>query len=107
MDWLPKQPDSGLFPRQIPMCEVDSKWLEQHLGLVKQFVGATTGRIDLGLAQVAKQYWTPTRTRAHSLGALSEDTLRRAPGNSVPIRARPPARLNCFITTVWLCVGQR
>jgi len=32
--WLLAHPDSGLYPRQLPLAGMDSKWLEPRLGLV-------------------------------------------------------------------------
>ncbi|GAA3076591.1 MULTISPECIES: Wadjet anti-phage system protein JetD domain-containing protein [Actinomycetes] len=47
--WLLAHPDSGLFPRQIPVRGVHSKWLESHRRLVLPLASSVTGRTDLGL----------------------------------------------------------
>jgi hypothetical protein len=49
--WLEAHPGSGLYPRQLPVRGVDSKWLDRHRVLVAGLVGALTGLPDLGLAK--------------------------------------------------------
>ncbi|MGQ7786195.1 Wadjet anti-phage system protein JetD domain-containing protein [Nesterenkonia sp. K-15-9-6] len=49
LTWLVANPDAGLFPRQIPVRGVHSKWLESHRRLVLPLVSSVTGRADLGL----------------------------------------------------------
>lgn len=34
LDWLKANPGSGLYPRQIPLAGLDTKWLEAHRGRV-------------------------------------------------------------------------
>jgi len=38
--WFDKHPQSGLFPRQLPIVGLDSKWLESRKGLIGELVGA-------------------------------------------------------------------
>jgi hypothetical protein len=40
LSWILANPNSGLYPRQIPVAGVDSKWLESHKGLVCELVSA-------------------------------------------------------------------
>lgn len=41
--WLHEHPQSGLFPRQLPIGGLDSKWLETRQGLIAELVGALRG----------------------------------------------------------------
>lgn len=34
LDWLEKNPSSGLAPRQLPVAGLDTKWLEKRVGVV-------------------------------------------------------------------------
>lgn len=45
LSWLEKHPQSNLFPRQLPVPGIDSKWLEARYGLITEFMGAI-GRVD-------------------------------------------------------------
>lgn len=36
--WLDEHPQSGLFPRQLPIAGLDSKWLESRKGLIADLV---------------------------------------------------------------------
>lgn len=40
LKWLCANPASGLYPRQIPVTGIDSKWLESHKGLVSDLIAA-------------------------------------------------------------------
>jgi len=40
LDWLNRHPDSNLYPRQIPVAGLDSKWLESRKGLVGELSAA-------------------------------------------------------------------
>ena len=42
--WIEKHPASSLYPRQLPVSGLDSKWLERRKGLVAELVGAVQGR---------------------------------------------------------------
>ncbi len=41
--WIEKNPASGLYPRQLPVSGLDSKWLEQRKGLLADLVGTLRG----------------------------------------------------------------
>jgi hypothetical protein len=43
LSWICANPCSGLYPRQIPVASVDSKWLESHKGLICELVSAIQG----------------------------------------------------------------
>jgi len=43
LSWICANPNSGLYPRQIPVAGIDSKWLESHKGLVCELVSAIHG----------------------------------------------------------------
>ncbi len=43
LSWICANPCSGLYPRQIPVAGVDSKWLEFHKGLICDLVLAIRG----------------------------------------------------------------
>ncbi len=43
LSWICANPNSGLYPRQIPVVGIDSKWLESHKGLVCELVSAIHG----------------------------------------------------------------
>jgi len=42
--WIEKHPASNLYPRQLPVSGLDSKWLEQRKGLLADLVDAVRGR---------------------------------------------------------------
>ena len=41
--WIEKNPVSNLYPRQLPVSGLDSKWLEKRKGLLADLVGAVQG----------------------------------------------------------------
>jgi hypothetical protein len=41
--WITAHPDSGLYPRQIPIAGIDSKWIETRKGLLSELVAAVSG----------------------------------------------------------------
>ncbi len=43
LDWLNYNPQSNLYPRQLPISGLDSKWLESRRGLVTDLVTAMQG----------------------------------------------------------------
>lgn len=42
--WIEKHPASNLYPRQLPVSGLDSKWLEKRKGLLADLVDAVQGR---------------------------------------------------------------
>jgi len=49
--WFIENPNSGLYPRQVPIRGIDTKWIERHQRLLKILVGGVTGSDNLGLAK--------------------------------------------------------
>jgi hypothetical protein len=43
--WISAHPDSGLYPRQIPLGGIDSKWIETRKGLLSELVAAVSGAV--------------------------------------------------------------
>lgn len=41
--WIEKNPASNLYPRQLPVSGLDSKWLEKRKGLLADLVGSVRG----------------------------------------------------------------
>ncbi|MFJ2620452.1 Wadjet anti-phage system protein JetD domain-containing protein [Glutamicibacter sp. NPDC087344] len=56
LHWLQQHPGSKLYPRQLPVEGIDSKWLERHLSVIKALHVALGGAEDLGLASAPKHY---------------------------------------------------
>ncbi|MGO3760535.1 MAG: DUF3322 domain-containing protein [Glutamicibacter arilaitensis] len=80
--WLAAHPDSGLYPRQLPVQGIDSKWLERHADIVRTLHVATGGDPGLGLLAPAKLYrvrFLDPRLAPAGMGELmaSPDTLSR------------------------------
>ena len=46
LSWICANPNSRLYPRQIPVAGIDSKWLESHKGLVCELVSVIQGTAD-------------------------------------------------------------
>lgn len=42
--WIEGNPKSNLYPRQLPVSSLDSKWLEKRKGLLADFVDAVQGK---------------------------------------------------------------
>lgn len=47
--WLLQNPNPGIYPRQMPIRGVDSKWLEKNASIVEPLYSAATGSASLGL----------------------------------------------------------
>lgn len=43
LDWINLNPNSGLYPRQLPVNGIDSKWLDSRKGIVSELVAALQG----------------------------------------------------------------
>lgn len=44
--WVSTNPNSGLYPRQLPIAGLDSKWLDGKRGLLSDLVSAILGDVD-------------------------------------------------------------
>jgi hypothetical protein len=51
LKWLERNPNSGLFIRQLPVRGVDTKWVTKNRQLVERLFAAITGLESLGLAR--------------------------------------------------------
>jgi len=49
LSWICANPNTGLYPRQIPVAGIDSKWLESHKGLISELVSAIQGTGEQGI----------------------------------------------------------
>lgn len=48
LDWLEKNPCSGLAPRQLPVVGLDTKWMEKRTGLITDFLRSVRDDDTLG-----------------------------------------------------------
>lgn len=51
LKWLDRNPNSGLYIRQLPVRGVDTKWVTKNRQLVERLFAAITGLESLGLAR--------------------------------------------------------
>jgi hypothetical protein len=47
LKWLVDNPDSGFYPRQLPIAGLDTKWLEKHQKIITSLAAYLLGRSDL------------------------------------------------------------
>lgn len=97
--WLVLYPHSSLYPRQVPIIGLDSKWLEQRLTLVSMMLAAINGEADsadpyamCGLKR------PPTTIRVRAL----DPALRAQVGNLGDITA--PVEMIAQLTWQPVCV---
>lgn len=69
--WLVDHPESEVYIRSLPVAGMDTKWLEQHRGLVTPLVLAATGATSLGLKK---------REALVRMRLLHDDVRIRVPG---------------------------
>jgi hypothetical protein len=50
--WLEKNPSSNLYPRQLPIAGIDTKWLEQHKAIIHHFL-----TIIYGIDESSFDFW--------------------------------------------------
>ncbi|MDR2368850.1 MAG: DUF2220 family protein [Deltaproteobacteria bacterium] len=48
LGWLAQNPDSGLYPRQLPIAGLDTKWLEARSKIIADLAGLALDRQGLG-----------------------------------------------------------
>lgn len=70
--WLAEHPHSGLYPRQLPVSGIDSKWLERHASIVRPLHVASGGESDLGLVTPPKMYRAKFLDPALAPGGLTD-----------------------------------
>lgn len=56
LGWLAAHPASGLWERELPIPDVDTKWFENHRGLVATFAEAVSGTTQTGLRRHGKLF---------------------------------------------------
>ena len=74
LDWLDRNPASNLYPRQLPIAGLDTKWLEPRMSLISDLRGGA----DTGLRPL------PYLVRC----CILDETLRRRAGGLGDISAR-------------------
>ncbi|HET7333366.1 Wadjet anti-phage system protein JetD domain-containing protein [Dyella sp.] len=57
VDWLWRHPASGLYPRQLPIAGIDTKWLDSYRGVTTAWVGVLH-------ASEAREFYAATGLRA-------------------------------------------
>jgi hypothetical protein len=57
VEWLWRQPASGLYPRQLPIAGIDTKWLDSYRGVTTAWVGVLQ-------ASEAREFYAVTGLRA-------------------------------------------
>jgi len=72
LDWLNNHPASGLYPRQLPVAGIDSKWLERHATIVRPLHLALGGAAGMGLATPPKMYRVKFLDAALAPGGLGD-----------------------------------
>lgn len=83
LDWLRRHPGSGLYPRQLPIAGIDSKWLEARRSMMAAWVAALRD-IDTGdFHAVTGLRAPPDRLRMR----LLDPALRRSLGGLADIEA--------------------
>lgn len=76
-DWMDAHPRSGLYARQVDVAGVHSKFIERHLGVLREWLSTgPTARVDADLGLQAK----PLRLRFRIL----DRALKTLPGTSCP-----------------------
>ena len=70
--WLWQHPASHLYPRQLPIAGMDSKWVEKHGKLVAHWVAALRGMVSGDFYEVTGLRAMPDRLRMRIL----DDALR-------------------------------
>lgn len=100
--WIEENPDSNLYPRQLPVNGLDTKWLEKRQGLLADLVDAVRGESstegDFFQRCGLKRPPQPIRLR------LLDDNLRQRVGGLGDISApwEQLAELDLPVTTVFI-----
>ena len=74
LDWLERNPDSHLYPRQLPIAGLDTKWLEPRMSLIAGLRAAE----DPGLRPLPHlvRFCVLDEALRHTLGGLSDVSAR-------------------------------
>jgi hypothetical protein len=85
VSWICANPGSGLYPRQIPVAGVDSKWLESHKGLVCELVSAIQRTNDRDFFKVCGLKPQPQLIRMRILDSEIRSLIRGIGDICVPL----------------------
>jgi hypothetical protein len=85
VEWLRGHPRSGLYPRQLPIAGVDSKWLESHRAVVAAWVAAWTGSDAAGFHAATGLRAAPDRLRMRVLDPELRKSLRGLSDIEAPV----------------------
>lgn len=100
--WIKKNPVSNLYPRQLPVSGLDSKWLEKRKGLLADLVDAVRGRstIDSDFFQRCGLKAPPQLIRLRIL----DDSLRQRVGglNDISAPWKQLAELDLPVSKVFI-----
>jgi hypothetical protein len=84
LSWLRQNPHSGLYLRQLPVANIDTKWVERRKGVVSDLARALLDRGDANtLQQACGLRCEPTRLRIRVL----DPALRKMTGSLGDIQA--------------------
>lgn len=74
LDWLDRNPNSNLYPRQLPIAGLDTKWLEPRMSLIADLRGGA----DLGLRALPYlvRFCILDRALRRHVGGLSDLSAR-------------------------------
>jgi hypothetical protein len=100
--WIEANPQSNLYPRQLPLAGMDSKWLERRKKIISDLVGALRGGAnqDLDFFQQCGLRPIPSTMRLR----LLDRSLREQYGNlaDITIPTTDLAKLNPAISRVYI-----
>ena len=100
--WIDKNPASDLYPRQLPVSGLDSKWLEKRKGLLADLVDSARGELssEVGFFQQCGLKAPPQLIRLRIL----DDGLRQRVGGLGDISApwEQLAELDLPVTNVFI-----
>jgi hypothetical protein len=70
LEWLEKNPASGLYPRQVPVAGIDTKWLSSREGLLIELLPRIRGRgpEECDFHEITGLRREPVRLRVRILG---------------------------------------
>jgi hypothetical protein len=93
LDWLLQNPHTQVYVRQLPIRGIDSKWFEQHKGVIEPLYTALTGQTGLGFLRIPHQYRVRFLDMALAPGMISDMSLSPAELGLLP--ATPAVAFIC------------
>lgn len=82
LDWMESNPRSGLYPRQIPLAGMDTKWLEPRMPMIAELMAAEgndasslLGRCGLKEAPMTVRFRLLDSELRRHIGGLSDVTV--------------------------------